>query len=86
MESSRILVSHKFKRSEDGFKHFIGYLNVNDVIRPLCIVLPPMSGYIKYFDNGGKNISFLIKDVCKDMCNSSVYLKHAEFGIKLKIC
>ena len=52
--SSRILVSDKFKHNENGFKHFIGYLHVNDVIRPLCIVLPPMSGYIKYVDNGGK--------------------------------
>ena len=24
--------------------------------------LPQMSGYIKYFENGGKNMSFVIKD------------------------
>ena len=52
-------------------------LHVDDVIRPLCIVLPPMSGYINYFDNGGKNMSFLIED--KD-----VYFKNVRFGIKLK--
>ena len=62
VESSRILVSDKFNHKENGFKHFIGYLNVDDVIRPLCIVLPPMSGYIKYFDNSGKNMSYLIED------------------------
>ena len=28
---------------------------------PLCIILPQMSGYIKYFENGGKNISLVIK-------------------------
>ena len=27
----------------------------------LCIILPQMSGYIKYFENGGKNMSFVIK-------------------------
>ena len=27
----------------------------------LCITLPQMSGYIKYFENAGKNMSFLIK-------------------------
>ena len=32
------------------------------IIKPLCIILPQMSGYIKYFENGSKNISFLIKD------------------------
>ena len=56
VESSRILVSDKFKHSEDGFKHFIGYLRVEDLIIPFYIVLPPMSGYIKYFDNGKKNM------------------------------
>ena len=40
VESSRILVSDKVKHSEDGFKHLYGYLHVDDVIRPLCIVLP----------------------------------------------
>ena len=55
----------------------IGYLHVDDVIRPLCIVLPPMSGYIKYFDNGRKNISFLIED-------ESVYLKHTKIWNKIK--
>ena len=38
--------------------NFCGYLD-NDVIQPLCIILPQMSGYIKYFDNGGKNMSFV---------------------------
>ena len=26
------------------------------------LILPQMSGYIKYFENGGKSMSFLIKD------------------------
>ena len=30
-----------------------------DVIQPLCIILPQMNGYIKYFDNGGKNMTFV---------------------------
>ena len=41
--SSRILVSDKFKHNENAFKHFIGYLHDDDVIRPLCIIFPPMS-------------------------------------------
>ena len=77
VESSRILVSDKFKHSEDGFKHFIGYLHIDDVVRPLFIVLPPMSGYIKYFHNGRKNMSFLIED-------ESVYLKYTKIWNKIK--
>ena len=41
--------------------HFIGYQE-GGIVKPLCIILPQMSGYIKYFENGGKNMSFLIKD------------------------
>ena len=36
-----------------------------------------MSGYIKYFDYGGKNMPFEIED-------ESVYLKYTEIWIKLK--
>ena len=28
----------------------------------MCIILPQMSGYIKYFENSGKNMSFVIRD------------------------
>ena len=38
-----------------------GYLN-NDVIQPLCVILPQMNGNIKYFDDGGKNMSFVTDD------------------------
>ena len=34
----------------------------NDTIQPLCVILPQMSGYIKYFDDGGKNMSFVTDD------------------------
>ena len=77
VESSRILVSDKFKHSEDDFKYFVDYLHVVDVIRPLCITLAPMSGYIKYFDNDRKNMSFLIED-------ESVYLKYTKILNKIK--
>ena len=38
VDSSKILVSDKFKFSDDGCKYFIGYSDGN-VIRPLCIIL-----------------------------------------------
>ena len=57
----QIVVSDKFKHNNEGFKHFIGYQE-GEIVKPLCIILPQMSGYIKYFENGGKNMSFLIKD------------------------
>ena len=57
----QIVVSDKFKHNNEGFKYFIGYQE-GEIVKPLCIILPQMSGYIKYFENGGKNMSFLIKD------------------------
>ena len=57
----QIVVSDKFKHNNEGFKYFTGYQE-GEIVKPLCIILPQMSGYIKYFENGGKNMSFLIKD------------------------
>ena len=57
----QIVVSDKFKHSDEGFKYFIGYQE-GEIVQPLCIILPKISGYIKYLENGGKNMSFLIKD------------------------
>ena len=56
-----MVVSDKFEYSDTGFKYFIGYKDDNS-IRPLCIVLPQMSGYIKYFHSGEKSMSFMIED------------------------
>ena len=58
----QIVVSDKFKHNNEGFKYFIGYQE-GGIVKPLRIILPQMSGFIKYFENGGKNNSFLIKDV-----------------------
>ena len=57
----QIVISYKLKHNDDGFKYFIGYKE-DGIVKPLCIILPQMSGYIKYFENGGKNMSFVTKD------------------------
>ena len=53
----QIVVSDKFKHSDDGFKYFIGYKE-DEIVKLLCIILPQMSGYIKYFENGEKKHVF----------------------------
>ena len=57
----QIVVSDKVKHNNEGFKYFIGYQE-GGIVKPLCIILPQMSGYIKYFKNGGKNMSFFVRD------------------------
>ena len=71
-----IVIFDKFKHSDDGFKYFIGYKK-DEIVKPLCIILPQISGHIKYFENGGKNMSFVIKD---NMCLD----KHNEIWDKIK--
>ena len=57
----QIVVSDRLKHSDDGFKYFIGYQE-DEIVKLLCIILPQITGYIKYFKNGGKNMSFTVKD------------------------
>ena len=70
VDLSKIVVSNKWKIDDTTYKSFCGYLN-NDVIQPLCVILPQMSGYIKYFDDGGKKMSFGTDD-------KEVYEKYNE--------
>ena len=57
----QIVISDKFGHNNEGFKYFIGYQE-GEIVKPLCIILPKMSGYIKQFEYRGMNMSFLIKD------------------------
>ena len=70
VDLDKIVVPSKWKSSDTTYKYLSGYLN-NDIIQPLCVILPQMNGYIKYFDNGGKNMSFVTDD-------EKVYEKYNE--------
>ena len=70
VDLSKIVVSNKWKIKDTTYKYFCGYLN-NDVIQPLCVILPQMSEYIKYSDDGRKNMSFAMDD-------KEVYEKYNE--------
>ena len=70
VDLDKIVVSNKWKINEATYKYLCGCLN-NDVIQPLCVILPQMNGYIKYFDNGSKNMTFVTD-------NEKVYDKYNE--------
>ena len=68
IDVNNILVSKKEKYDEyNSFQHFIRY-NDNSVIKPLCLELPQMTGYINNInDNKNKNkntmtMSLKVKD------------------------
>ena len=70
VDLSKIIISSRWKLNDETYKYFCGYLN-NDVFKPLCVILLQMNGYIKYFDDGGKNMSFVTDD-------EKVYEKYDE--------
>ena len=61
VDLNKIVVSKKWKINDTTYKHICGYLN-NDTIQPLCVILPQMDGYIIYFGDGRKNMSFVTDD------------------------
>ena len=61
VDLSKIVAWGKWKINDTIYKYSCGYLN-NDIIQPLCVILPQMSGYIKYFGDGGKNMPFVTDD------------------------
>ena len=50
VNANNITISYRVKHGDEGYKYFIGYTH-DDIIRPLCVILPQMSRYIKYFEN-----------------------------------
>ena len=56
----KILVKKNHMVQKNSLKYFIGY-NDDDVIRPLCIRLPQMIGYVTCFDSN-KAMSFKVSD------------------------
>ena len=74
--TNNIVISYRVKQNNDTYKYFIGYSHDDGVIKPLCVFLPQMNGYIKYFENSGKNMSFKIED-------EDVYLKYNEIWNKI---
>ena len=70
VDLSKIVVSSRCKINDTTYKFFCGYLN-NNSIKTLCVILPQVDGYVKYFDDGGKNMSFVTDD-------KEVYEKYDE--------
>ena len=70
VDLNKIVVSNKWKINDTTYKYLCGYLD-DDIIQSLCVILPQMSGYIKYFNDGGKNMSFVTDD-------EEVYKKYNE--------
>ena len=77
LDVNKILVSEKESYgTKNSLKHFIGY-NDDDVVRPLCIRLPQMIGYVQNFDSN-KTMSFKVSD-------NKLLRKYNKIWVKLAI-
>ena len=63
------------KGNNETVKCYVGYFDKS--VSPLCLILPQMSGWIKYFENGGKNMSFKIDE-------DWIYLRYNKICNKIK--
>ena len=70
IDLNKIVVSNQSKINDTTNKYLRGYLN-NDTIQQLCVILPQMNGYIKYFEDGEKNMTFVTDD-------EKIYKKYNE--------
>ena len=63
IDVNKVLVSKKEQYGKNNsFIYFIGY-NDNDLIRPLCLKISKMTGYINKFENENKiTMSLMVKD------------------------
>ena len=60
VDLSKIVVSSRYKINDTRYKFFCGYLPC--LFLPLRVILPQVDGYIKYLDDGRKNMSFVTDD------------------------
>ena len=62
VDIEKVLISNKISFSEKIYKYFIGYLYNGNEVKPLRIMLPKTSAYVKGYDGQTKWMYFLIED------------------------
>ena len=67
-------------QGREGDKYYIGYKD-SEFVRPLCIILSQMSGYIKYFDGNRESMSFFSKDEISKY--NKIWKTTKTYGFKL---
>ena len=50
VDIEKVLISNKISFGEKNYEYFIGYLHDNHKVKPLRIMLPKTSSYVKSYD------------------------------------
>ena len=78
VDIERRILSFKKSYGKGSFKYFIRYRHEGNAFpSPLCIKLPQMNAYTKYFDKNNKYINFLVSD-------KKILEKYSEIWNKIK--
>ena len=59
VDIEKVLVSNNILSGEKNYKYFIGYLCNHDKVKPLHIILPKTTTYVKSYDGQTKWVYFL---------------------------
>ena len=62
LDIEKVLVSNKIPSIEKNYKYLNGYLYDNHKVKPLHIILPKTSAYVKSYDGQTKRMYFLTED------------------------
>ena len=62
VDIEKVLVSNKISFGGKNYNRFTGYLYNDNKVRPLHIMLPTTSAYVKSYDGETKYIYFLTED------------------------
>ena len=62
MDIEKVLVSYKISFGKNNYKYFIGYLYNDHKVKPLHIMVPKTSAYVKIYNGQTKWMHFLIED------------------------
>ena len=81
-DTKKIIISDKCELEETNI-HYISYKK-SEFVRPLCIILPQMSRFIKFFNDSRKSILFLREDEeINKKCNKSRKIMAITYGFRL---
>ena len=61
MDIEKVLVSYKISFGKNNYKYFIGYLYNDHKVKPLHIMVPKTSAYVKIYNGQTKWMHFLIE-------------------------
>ena len=82
IDDNKVLVSKKEPYGvKNSFKYFIGYYD-NDVVRPLCVKLPQITGYTRRF-NENTTMSFTVNNNKQLLKSYNIIWKKIEKLMKM---